>query len=57
MKNGYLFSFSVEIARKVIPDIKIILMTAFEVNGAEFDKVFPSTKIENIIRKPFNPSN
>jgi len=39
------------------PNMKIIMMTAFEVNMREFNTVFPSTHIKNIIRKPFNISS
>lgn len=42
--------------RDLRADIRIIFMTAFEVNKNEFSRVFPSTDIENVIRKPFTPS-
>lgn len=35
------------------PDIKIIMMTAFDVNKTEFEAVFPSTPVDKIMRKPF----
>jgi CheY-like chemotaxis protein len=35
------------------PDIKIVLMTAFEVNKTEFESVFPSTPVDKVMRKPF----
>ena len=35
------------------PDIKVVLMTAFDVNKAEFEAVFPSTPVDRVIRKPF----
>jgi CheY-like chemotaxis protein len=35
------------------PDIKIVLMTAFEVNKTEFEAVFPSTPVDKVMRKPF----
>ncbi len=35
------------------PDIKIVMMTAFEVNKTEFDAVFPSTPVDKVMRKPF----
>lgn len=38
------------------PDIKVIMMTAFEVNKPEFEAVFPSMKVEGVLRKPFMPS-
>ncbi len=42
--------------RKVNPTIKIIFMTAFEINKSEFEKMFPSTRIDRIIKKPFPAS-
>jgi len=30
--------------REILPDIKVIMMTAFEVNKPEFETVFPSMK-------------
>jgi DNA-binding NtrC family response regulator len=38
------------------PEMKILLMTMFEVNKPEFEAVFPSTPIDDVIRKPFTPS-
>lgn len=38
------------------PEIKVIMMTMFEVNKPEFEVVFPSTPIDAVIRKPFTPS-
>jgi DNA-binding NtrC family response regulator len=45
-----------EIARKaraVKPDVPIILMTAFEINTSEFEKVFPSLTGVALLQKPF----
>jgi two-component system response regulator ChvI len=42
--------------REIRPDMKLVLMTAFEVNKKEFESIFPSTKIDNLITKPFPPS-
>jgi YesN/AraC family two-component response regulator len=45
-----------QLARKVKqlnPNVKVILMTAFEINEAEFNKVLPSLKVDRFIRKPF----
>ena len=42
--------------REIRPDTKVIMMTAFEVNKPEFETVFPSMQVENVIRKPFVPS-
>jgi CheY-like chemotaxis protein len=44
-----------ELARQVHkdhPDMKIIVLTSFEIDKSEFDKVFPSTTIDAIIKKP-----
>src|SRR5215210_3789069 len=38
------------------PEMKVVLMTMFEVNKPEFEAVFPSTPIDEVIRKPFTPS-
>ena len=38
------------------PEMKVMLMTMFEVNKPEFEAVFPSTPIDDVIRKPFTPS-
>lgn len=35
------------------PDIKIIMMTAFDVNKSEFESMFPSTRVDRIMQKPF----
>ncbi len=37
------------------PEMKVIIMTMFEVNKREFEAVFPSTLIDTVIRKPFAP--
>jgi hypothetical protein len=31
----------------------VVLMTAFEINSSEFDKVLPHTKADGFITKPF----
>lgn len=44
-----------EFVRKVKqlrPEMTVLLMTAFEINKDEFDKVLPSTKVDGFIRKP-----
>jgi DNA-binding NtrC family response regulator len=51
--NG--FELSKEL-RKVSPEIKIIFMTAFEIDKSEFDSVMPSLKINGFIAKPFHAS-
>jgi CheY-like chemotaxis protein len=47
--NGFQF---VREARKLNPKIKILLMTAFEIDDKEFARVLPKPKIEGLIRKP-----
>jgi len=42
--------------RELNPAIKVIMMTAFEVNKPEFETVFPSMKVDGVLRKPFLPS-
>lgn len=39
------------------PEMKVIMMTMFEVNKPEFEAVFPSTPIDGVIGKPFAPSH
>ena len=43
-------------AREIRPDLKTIMMTAFEMNKPEFETVFPSMQVVDVIRKPFLPS-
>jgi DNA-binding NtrC family response regulator len=48
-----------ELVRKIrdlCPDIRIILMTVFEINMAEAQIVLPSTKVDAFLNKPFNPA-
>jgi DNA-binding NtrC family response regulator len=45
----------IQLARKVKetnPDVKVVLMTAFEIRDNEFSKVFPSTQVDGFIQKP-----
>jgi DNA-binding response OmpR family regulator len=45
----------IQLARKVKetnPDVKVVLMTAFEIRDNEFSKVFPSTQVDGFIHKP-----
>lgn len=43
--------------RQVRPDMKIVFMTAFEINMNEFAKVLPSTKVDGFISKPFRANH
>ena len=47
--NG--FEFAIQ-ARKINSKIKILLMTAFEIDDKEFARVLPKPKIDGLIRKP-----
>ena len=47
----------IQLARKVKevnPNVKVILMTAFEIRDEEFSKVFPSTQVDGIVQKPIS---
>jgi CheY-like chemotaxis protein len=46
--NGFEF---VGKARKLNPKVKILLMTAFEINDNEFSRVLPKPKIDGLIQK------
>jgi len=44
-----------QLARKVKEinsDVKIVLMTSFEIRDSEFSKVFPSTQVDGFVQKP-----
>ena len=47
--NGFEF---VREARIINPRVKILLMTAFEIDDKEFARVLPNPKIDGLIRKP-----
>jgi hypothetical protein len=36
------------------PKIKVLLMTAFEINAMEFARVLPKLKIDGFIQKPIS---
>jgi DNA-binding NtrC family response regulator len=38
--------------KEVNPNVKVVLMTAFEIKDNEFSKVFPSTHIDGFVQKP-----
>jgi YesN/AraC family two-component response regulator len=45
----------IQLARKVKevnPNVKVVLMTAFEIRDSEFSKVFPSTTVDGFVQKP-----
>jgi DNA-binding NtrC family response regulator len=44
-----------QLARKVKeinPNVKVVLMTAFEIKDSEFSKAFPSTQVDGFVQKP-----
>jgi DNA-binding NtrC family response regulator len=46
-----------QLARKVKevnPNVKVVLMTSFEINDNEFSKVFPSTQVDGFVQKPIH---
>ena len=49
--NGYEF---VRQVKKINPQVKIILMSAFEIKTEEFLNVLPDVKIDAFIQKPFS---
>ncbi len=50
--NGYEFAIKV---KKIKPEVKIILMSAFEINDMELSKVLPDIKIiDTFLQKPFS---
>jgi CheY-like chemotaxis protein len=47
----------IQLARKVKainPNVKVVLMTAFEIKDEEFSKVFPSTNVDGFVQKPIS---
>jgi DNA-binding NtrC family response regulator len=49
--NGYEF---VKILKKINPQVKIILMTAFEIDDKEFHNVLSEIKVDAFLQKPFS---
>ncbi len=49
--NGYEF---VKKINEIKPETKIFLMTAFEINDAEFKRLLPNVKIEGLLQKPIS---
>ena len=42
--------------REIEPDVKILLMSAFEISDLEFSRALPSdTKIDGFVQKPVSP--
>lgn len=40
--------------KEVNPNVKVVLMTAFEIRDNEFSKVFPSTQVDGFVQKPIS---
>jgi YesN/AraC family two-component response regulator len=38
--------------KEINPNVKVVLMTAFEIKDNEFSKVFPSTQVDGFVQKP-----
>ena len=38
--------------KEINPNVKVVLMTAFEIRDEEFSKVFPSTQVDGFVQKP-----
>jgi DNA-binding NtrC family response regulator len=49
--NGYEF---VKQVKKINPQVKVILMSAFEIETKEFSNILPDVKIDAFIQKPFS---
>jgi|SRR5919109_1734720 two-component system response regulator ChvI len=49
--NGYEFIKKVKEIKK---EVKVILMTAFEIDDKEFHNLLPSIKVDAFLRKPFS---
>jgi two-component SAPR family response regulator len=50
----------IQLARKVKeinPDIKVVLMTSFDIRDNEFSKVFPSMHVDGFVQKPIGISD
>ena len=47
--NGFEF---IKKVKEIKPEVKIFIMTAFEINDLEFRRVLPSTRIDEFIQKP-----
>jgi DNA-binding NtrC family response regulator len=47
--SGFQF---VRMAREVKPDVRVVFMTAFEISISEFEKIHPSMKAYDLLKKP-----
>jgi DNA-binding NtrC family response regulator len=49
--NGYEF---IKKVKKINSKVKVILMTAFEINDKEFHNLLPDVKVDGFLQKPFS---
>ena len=49
--NGYELVME---AKKINPKVKVILMSAFEINEKEFHNLLPDVKVDAFLQKPFS---
>jgi DNA-binding NtrC family response regulator len=49
--NGYEF---VKQVKKINPQVKVMLMSAFEINDNEFHNLLPDIKVDVFLQKPFS---
>ena len=49
--NGYEF---VKKAKEIDEQVKVVLMSAFEINDKEFHNILPDIKVDAFLRKPFS---
>jgi CheY-like chemotaxis protein len=47
--NGFQF---VKMARQIRPGARVVFMTSFEINISEFEKIHPSVKVDDLLKKP-----
>jgi NAD(P)-dependent dehydrogenase (short-subunit alcohol dehydrogenase family) len=52
--NGYEF---IKKINEIQPEIKVFLITAFEINDTEFKRLLPKVKIEGFMQKPISLAN
>jgi DNA-binding NtrC family response regulator len=43
--------------KEINPNVKVVLMTAFEIRDNEFSKVFPSVQVDGFVQKPVSIGN
>jgi DNA-binding NtrC family response regulator len=49
--NGYEF---IKQVKKINPQVKVMLMSAFEINENEFHNLLPDIKVDAFLQKPFS---